>query len=54
MAFRVFCGQSLAVGGPQRQVLATHMPRGAYNSNEKFNAIYILSCIAMFQMLLIF
>lgn len=54
MAFRVFCGQSLAVGGPQRQVLATHMPRGAYNSNEKSNAIYILSCIAMFQMLLIF
>lgn len=48
VAFRVSCGQSLGVRGPQGQVLATHLPQGgAYNNNEKFNAIYILSCITL-------
>lgn len=47
VAFRVICGQSLGVGGPQGHVLASHMPRGAYSNNEKFNAIYVLSCIAL-------
>ena len=47
VAFRVSCGQSLGVGGPQGHVLASHMLQGAYNNNEKFNAIYVLSCIAL-------